>query len=74
MYTWGSGQYACIGDGAQTDRSEPTRVAGLPAVQRIAAGSFHVLAAAGEALYSWGFNKFGCAPSLAAGGRAGRRT
>ena len=56
VFTWGWNGLCQLGfEGAECS-DKPLRVAGLPGVERVSAGYNHVMAARGNAVFSWGCN------------------
>jgi alpha-tubulin suppressor-like RCC1 family protein len=56
-YCWGENSFHQLGDGGQTTRFQPTRVAGDVSFARIAAGGYHSCGVAVDgAVYCWGAN------------------
>lgn len=59
VWCWGYNQFGQLGNGGDTDRAVPVRVAGLSGVTRIAAGDYHTCAVAANSLSCWGSNLYG---------------
>ncbi len=60
VWAWGANGHGQIGDGADTDRSIPVRVAGLTGVTLTAAGDYHSVARMNNGTVAvWGSNESG---------------
>lgn len=59
VWCWGYNQFGQLGNGGETDRAVPVRVAGLTGVTRIAVGDYHTCAAAANSIKCWGSNLYG---------------
>lgn len=78
VYTWGKGNYGCLGHGNADSSPVPKLIHALTSVRitSVAAGHFHCLAVTEEgALYSWGHTQFGrCGHSVSLPTENGLRT
>ncbi|OQR93536.1 regulator of chromosome condensation rcc1 [Achlya hypogyna] len=54
VYTWGYGGAGALAPGVVVTRNEPTRVAGLPKIIKVAAGPWHTVALGRAATWVWG--------------------
>ena len=60
VWAWGSNLYGQLGDGSNTDRTTPVRVAGLSSVTAIAGGANHTIALKSDGtVWTWGENNYG---------------